>query len=384
VTDPQESLDPAANPSVDPGPFGRAPWKVRLAVTAFSIALLLVAGEAMARRLVSREQETSLFRDHPLTWRMVIPGARTIPDPPADKVSSFAINRFGVRGASLKTLARPKDVYRILFLGDAQAFAARCPEEETYAGRVERQLMSLRGAGDPAIEVGNAGLPGASLPVLYATLVHRFLVLQPDLVVLTSAVEDVRLAEHLPPDDGLDALRPPPPAPPRLIDWLAGFSDLAHVIKAHLPPSARAEAGEALASPDAKRGIPLFRRYLHLLSVACRDARVDLAVMTEPTLEKSPLSPEERHALVLPTTPAETGPGSAEELRVAVDLWNEEVRNFASDPRERTALVDVARLVPKNLNHFENDLELTPVAHAIVANAVVNVVFGDKPAARRP
>src|SRR5581483_8185008 len=153
-------------------------------------------------------------------------------------------------------------------------------------------------------------------------------------------------------------------------------SDLARVVRAKAAPPATEEQSLAakLQSPDTKRGLALYRRYLHLTALACKDAKVDYVFATQPALWKTPLSPEERKVLRWPTTPVEKGPGSAEELRVALETWNEEVRSAA--PKEGAMLLDLARaeLVPRNLVDFEDDLELTKEGHAAVARAVVSVV----------
>ena len=403
--------EPPANPSVDPGPHGRAAWKVRIAVTFFSVSLALVAAESLARRFASADPPP-LFQEHPLVGLLPTPGELVNPRAPAARRASFVLDRFGLRGASLETRERPKGVFRILFLGDEQTFAAGTPEEDTFPGRVERELTKLRGPDDLKIEVANAGLPGASTPVLYSHLVHRLLALEPDLVVVSCSAGDVRLSQRLPEGGLLETFAPEAREAPGLWDWFAGVSELARLARARLAPRVPRLSGPPLGSPDTTRGVAITRRYLHLMALACKDAHCDLVLLTEPALWKTPLSPEERRTLRwpaeqpsrsthepggeglrsvqqggttgLPTATGEKGAGSAEELRGALETWNDAIRSAAA--REGATLVDLApvEVVPRNLSYFESDLELTPVGHAVVAQTIVTVVFADKPAVRRP
>lgn len=375
--------DPAVPHSADPGPYARAAWKVRLAVAAFSVSLVLVAGESLARRFAPPEPPP-LLREHPLVGLVPTAGALVNPGAPAERRASFALDALGLRGANLLAREKPRGTYRILFLGDEQTLASGTPEEDTFPGRVERELKKIRGEADLDVQVGNAGLPGASSPVLHAHLVHRLLALEPDLVVVSCSAADLRLSQSLGSGDAFDAFAARPRPVPGFLDWLASVSELGRLFRSRLASAPAPLVGPLAASPDPKRGLAVTRRYLHLMALACKDAHCDLAFATQPALWKTVLSPEERRTLRWPTATGEKGPGSAEELASALDAWNDEVRSAAH--REGATLVDLApaEVVPRNLSHFEDDLTLTPIGHAVVARTFVTVVFADKPATRRP
>src|SRR5690348_2370897 len=91
---------PTVPESVDPGPYGRAKWKVRLAVPIFVIVLVLVTGEGLSRLIPSKEAP-ALWVDHPLCFQVQLPRAK-VATPLGETTFNYETDDFGFRGASVK------------------------------------------------------------------------------------------------------------------------------------------------------------------------------------------------------------------------------------------------------------------------------------------
>jgi hypothetical protein len=363
---------------VDPGPYGRAKWKVRLAVPIFVIVLVIVTGEGLSRLIPSREAQV-LWVDHPLCFQVQVPDAK-VARPLGETTFDYETDHFGFRGASVKTAKRPQDAYRIVFLGEDATLAANLPEAQTFPSLVEQTLEKRRDEKDPRIEVANAAGPGFFLPVVHATLVQRVLPVEPDMVVVMCAAADARAALGHDWSEDLAALAPRP-EPPSFADWFCTVSGFAHLIRAKarawgfaVAPRARTPI-DALGAEDAgvdpKRALVSYRRYLGLTATVCKKARAELVFLTQPTLYKESLTPEEKKALPH---------GQDESLRKAIDLFNEELRSAA--PREGARLVDLASLMTRDLDHLKDDESLTPKGHAVAAQMIIEDLWKDKPARR--
>ncbi len=373
MSDETPPLDVAA--SVDPGPYGRATWKVRLAVLVFALVLVVVTGEGLARATLKRE--APLWVDHPLCWRVQTPNAK-VRRGVGDKAWDYETNAFGFRGKSVTVAKRPEKTYRIAFLGDDALLASDLPESATIPAMLEAALNARRGDGDPAVQSVNAAAPGFFLPPLHATLVERVLPLEPDMVVVMSVVEDVRaaLASDWDETGARYALRG---GPPSFMDWLSSVSDLAAAIRrqsrANAPdPSLHPTPVEQLAARDSRadprRGLDAYRRELRLVGLACKDAKAELVLVTQPTLAKDSNTPEERAKLRDPD----------DALRKGVEAYNEELR--AAAPRAGARLVDMASLMTRDLEHLEDDVHFTPVGSSRFVEIFVGEVWKDG-AARR-
>src|SRR5262249_9193733 len=87
-------------------------------------------------------------------------------------------NAEGVRAAGAYRRPKPTAVFRILLLGDSQAFGWGLDEADTLGAQL---AASLRGAGE--VEVVNAGVPGYNAVQESAWLRARGLAYEPDCVV---------------------------------------------------------------------------------------------------------------------------------------------------------------------------------------------------------
>lgn len=361
--------------SVDPGPFARAAWKVRLAVTFFVLAIALVTAEGLARSSVKRE--TALWVPHRLCFAVQAPDRKVV-KPLGDATFEYETNHFGFRGKSLVTEKRAKDAYRIVFLGDEATLAASLPEAQTYPALIETTLNGRRGERDLKVETANASGPGFTIPVLHATLVGRVLPLEPDMVVVMSVANDVRAALATRWDEEGSALASEA-EPAAFADWLCSVSDFAYLVQKKarkgtpwLERTPLDAFGERDPKADPRRALASYRRSVHLMAAACKEAKAELVLLTQPTLYKESSTPEEN---------ARLPHGPDDQLRKGIDAFNEELRSEA--PRTGARLVDVASLVTRDLDHLKDDVSFTPSGHTVVANVVIDELWKDQPAARQ-
>lgn len=101
----------------------------------------------------------------------------------------YQINSYGLRDREYP-LEKPKDVYRILMLGDSYTFGIGNNLEDTFSKILEKKLQ----ADFPGrkIEVINGGCSSYSPLLEYLFLVYKGLALQPDAVVLNYDMSDVQ------------------------------------------------------------------------------------------------------------------------------------------------------------------------------------------------
>jgi lysophospholipase L1-like esterase len=109
------------------------------------------------------------------------------------------INSLGMRGEEI-TRGKPTGTYRVLVLGDSQAFGWGVAQGEAFPAVVE-DLLGARLSG-PRVEVLNAGVPGYNTVQEVRVFELRFDALEPDLVLINFVDNDMDLPNFLanPPD----------------------------------------------------------------------------------------------------------------------------------------------------------------------------------------
>lgn len=103
-------------------------------------------------------------------------------------------NSEGLRAAAAYRRPKPPGVFRILLLGDSQAFGWGVDEADTLGAQL---AASLRGTGEVEIEVVNAGVPGYNAAQESAWLRARGLAYEPDCVVVLYIANDLGLPTFL-------------------------------------------------------------------------------------------------------------------------------------------------------------------------------------------
>ena len=83
---------------------------------------------------------------------------------------------------SLHSIPKPKDVFRIVFLGDSMTFGTGVKRNESYPNKLEDKLTN--NIWHKKIDVINLGIPGYQTLQCYATMKHIALpFLEPDLII---------------------------------------------------------------------------------------------------------------------------------------------------------------------------------------------------------
>jgi lysophospholipase L1-like esterase len=349
-----------------------------LGVAAASLGLLALA-EGTAR-VLHPEPPPRAWRSHLLLGFVRAPGFK------APKVAidtgepfTFEANPLGFRSRTLNTLEKGPGVYRIVFIGGSTTYNVDLPHEHTFPGIVEAKL---EGRG---VEVANAGLPGATTNAVVAELVHAILPLRPDLVLcLDPVLNDFHESLRADWDPSMRYLAADPPQP-GFLEWLAGRSRFlslfdtraAEAPNAHalLARRARACREDPVCDPDPSlllRGLEHFETMERVLLELCQAEHIACGLITEPALLKPDMSPAER-AVVSSTAIVGTRYNLRPETELAaLEAYNETTRRNAA--AHGGLLVDAERIVPKDLEHYFDDVHLTTRGNEVIARAVLDAI----------
>jgi hypothetical protein len=98
------------------------------------------------------------------------------------------INSLGMRGPEIEE-TKTSGTFRVLAIGDSFTFGIGVRDEDTFVRRLEKQLNAQNTPG-VKYEVLNTGIEGYNTRDEIITLEHRWLKLQPDLVLITFYLND--------------------------------------------------------------------------------------------------------------------------------------------------------------------------------------------------
>ncbi len=129
----------------------------------------------------------------PLLHHSLVPNAKLNSSNPEFDVL-YQINSYGLRDREY-SLEKPKNVYRILMLGDSYTFGIGNNLEDTFTKILEKKL-NRRSPSSPGegvtYEVINGGCSSYSPLLEYLFLVYKGLALHPDKVILNYDISDVQ------------------------------------------------------------------------------------------------------------------------------------------------------------------------------------------------
>jgi lysophospholipase L1-like esterase len=366
---------------------GRVDRALRLGFAALGLAAALL-GLAEGAARIFFTAPSPLYVHHPLLGPTLAPGTSferlSIDEPPV--LFRVEINALGFRGKRMKTEAKPAGTYRIFFLGASTVENALLPEERTFPGRTD-DALNEHYKGAPPVEVANCGVAGTGIEYAEGMLLHRVLPLEPDLCVFLVGHN----AWFATINSDWDPAAPPlPEIPPTFKDWLTGASRLVAVLDARKRARSAREDNkrdwyeshrkDRRAVPftpprvDVLRGLPYFRTQLHRIALLCKDAGVACAFMTQPNLYKDSMKPEEEATLVGARLPDGQNLETPV-LKKGLDGFNEAIREACS--KEGVILIDAAREVPQDLEHFIDDVHLTSAGNEAVARSVLQAIQKD-------
>ncbi len=204
---------------MDPSTPSRLSRKKRWLFAAALFAVLWTGAElfwrmraraALATREARVEHANAYFVEDPRLKQRLRPGRWQTPDVWgwATQPYAFQINKEGLRGPELPP-SKPEPGFRILCLGGSTTFGTGSPADSlTYPALLQTALRSA--LPQRGIEVLNAGVPGYTTAESYLNL-GRLAHLQPDLVLVLHAVNDIAFGEQFPafysdPDHGVRPL----------------------------------------------------------------------------------------------------------------------------------------------------------------------------------
>ncbi|MEZ5331132.1 MAG: SGNH/GDSL hydrolase family protein [Thermoanaerobaculia bacterium] len=272
--------------------ISRVAGNVALSVAA---ALLCAAGAEMALRLLAWREPSPAGQDLARTLERQPPPFRGDCSRPEDQAALGDVVRpsslpdliyelrpdldtcfYGARvrtdAAGVRTdraLVRPKppDVYRIVLLGDSQAFGQGVELSDTFGELVAADLARRSGR---TVEVVNLGVDGYNTVQEAATLRHKGLAYEPDCVTVLFVGNDLELPAFL------QAPRPDRAVDPRRSFLLEGLASLRRALSRRT----RSDPFEPLTAPDPS-SVP--EEYRHMVGVdAYRRALASMARMVRP------------------------------------------------------------------------------------------------------
>ena len=265
---------------------------------------------------------------------------------------------------------------RIFFVGGSTTENRVLPDEDTFPYLVEEGLL----AEGRSVEVFNGALNGGVIADSFSLIAHRLLALDPDVIVMMHAINDMRaaLSSRFDPRHYADRN---PPRPARPSDLLQRYSALYRLVieaRRRLETRtgldgeryrARAQATPYTADPDPSRGLPYFRRYLEMIAALCGEAGVPLVLMTQPSLYQPEMSPAEREVLWMGWLDHGALNLAPSALLEGMRAYNQVIRRVAHE--RGLTLIDLDAIVPKDLDHFYDDCHYTARGNRVVARAVL-------------
>lgn len=328
-------------------------WLLRVVLVLVSLAVALVAAEAVLRRggggSPVRQVEASGMHTHdPLLGWVLAPGARTR-ERSREYDVAVRINAQGFRADREVSPTPPPGVLRVVAVGDSFTFGQGVEVEDSYPALLERRLANA--------EVINLGVAGYGVDQQLLMLESRGLRFRPHVVLLGLHTPDIfrnTVAYHRGYAKPLFRLQgkrlvltnvptPPPGSPPPPRRGLLERSRLFQMVSVRLE---RRGFGEVW---DVTEGI------LRLMKRVCGEADARLLVLLLPT----------QHAVY----------GNAVERRSqahTTGLIAEILRRQGIEHLDLTpALAAAAARHPRELLFYPSDGHFTPAGHRVVAERLL-------------
>lgn len=356
---------------------GSGAWKRamgRAAAVAGVAALALLLTEGLAR----------LFHEPPPVRRVYDPFAYKIPQP--GLVDSFVgrdgervtirLNELGMRGPPVDAAA--PGALKVVFLGGSTTENYAYEREATFPELIGRRLRPSLGP----VAVWNAGMSGATSGASLGRLQHQVLDLEPDLVVVLHAINDLIWGFH--PafrTDGRHLPRPPTAgARPRcyLLDWLRQRRPIESLRARRRAPAADFEL-RGFADFPARR---VFARNLRSMAAVARAHGVPIVFVTQPTMYSATPAEGDAERFVMTRPLAGTGrvPDVATLAR-GMRAMNETTREAAARFDDGVRLVDLATLLPRTWDLFDDECHFSRLGNervaAELAPAIESALRGD-------
>ena len=160
----------------------RIPYLGNLLLLAFSLLFALVCGEfilRIAKPQIFDVHPQGMYVEDPSVGYLLTPGFAGLMER-SEFRAPFTVNAAGLRGPEPR--ARKENSFRILVLGDSQAFGFGVRDDETFSVQLEEILADRLEGLD--LQVLNAGVPGYGTADQLAFLKSRGAAFKPDLVIV--------------------------------------------------------------------------------------------------------------------------------------------------------------------------------------------------------
>jgi lysophospholipase L1-like esterase len=159
-------------------------FKAAVLLGSVIVALLLLEGAVRVRQYLKYGSA------HPDLYTTTIDPATGLPIPaPGQRTPRIQINSLGFRGPEL-TVPKPPGTIRLAFLGASTTFCAEASTNEATWPHLVWDSFQKKWAG-VKFDYLNAGVPGYGLEHCLRTLQHRIRPLNPDLIVIYEAVNEL-------------------------------------------------------------------------------------------------------------------------------------------------------------------------------------------------
>lgn len=339
------------------------------------IALLFLV--ATAPFLIA-EGTARVFYDPPPIFRVWDPFAYRIPQPlleedfegPEGDRVSIRLNELGMRGPSIKE-AVPPDTLTLVFLGGSTTENYSLPREETFPELIGEALESRL---DRPVRIFNAGMSAATTSTSLARLQQQVLDLEPSLVVVMHAINDLMSGYH--PRYRADSrhLQRPPEAGrlPRsyLVDWLRRRPFRGEVV-----------VGDRVDDPRLP-SLPVFQRNLRSMIAIAGTNEIPILLLTQAHMYRDELSLEEERRMRLARQLGEVTPTppSFRSLTQGMDRFNSTIMQSSADTLAAT--FDLASHIPRTPELIWDDCHLTRAGNLLVAEILapeVEALLGSTP-----
>lgn len=312
----------------------------------------------------------------------------------------FEINPFGFRSSVMKTAEKAAGTKRIFFMGESTTECIYMPEEKTFTYLTGQALKTEYPY--KKFETINTGMSGTLAADSLSLLIYQVLYYQPDVLIVMHAVNDLRYGVH----PSFDPVNRPnyqrhlydPKRKPSLGPWLTYQLKKSHfltlikwrLINRIFPPEAEKyktvdevyehsrEIRRSIPQTDAapSKSLNDYLKSIRLIAATAKASGVRIIFMTEPSIYQDPLPKEIDNQLWMGVLGDKINLSNAY-MRSEMERFNNGLRNLAK--QENFELIDLERLVPKDLKHFYDDVHYTPEGSKLVAEIISQYLITTEP-----
>jgi lysophospholipase L1-like esterase len=315
-----------------------------------------------AVRFGSTSPSEQLYTSHPRLGQVLRPGAEL-----AGASTHVKINSHGFRGPEIESV-KPPGTFRVACLGASTTFGTYSSSNEAaWPAQLQSQLSETFSHFD--VEVINAGVPGYTVTQSAINFKERVLPLQPDLVVIYHAPNDISYEQRRCSESKAQSAQAVEPM--FLVKWLSKNSLLFEKVAKNV--QVRRNVGD-----ETKRSNHLptsasesFRERIEALVDDCRTHRIPVVLCTAATQFRAD-QPEATQRKAAETALYYNENLSVQGLIRAYRSFNATIQAVAADGNLPCA--DVFAAVPGESKYFGDSIHFTDLGERIVAGCVHDAI----------